>query len=183
MLVLGTSARAVAMTSVVIHQVNYLTNVRSVPLLHASAALGAMVTVSLVGRLGFGLLGDYVDKRYVLIFCTLLQALGIYVLSAVDSMALLWVFVIIYGISYGGAIPVFMAIIGDYFGRANYAAIRGWIQLCHIPSTMIGPIYAGWVYDSTNSYQVAFMSFIVALILGSIFLFFARNPNVTHDRV
>ena len=98
-------------------------------------------------------------------------------------MALLWVFVIIYGISYGGAIPVFMAIIGDYFGRANYATIRGWIQLCHIPSTMIGPIYAGWVYDSTNSYQVAFMSFIVALILGTIFLFFARNPNVTSDRV
>ena len=181
MLVLGTSARAVAMTSVVIHQVNYLTNVRSIPLLHASAALGAMVTVSLVGRLGFGILGDYLDKRYVLIFCTLLQALGIYVLSMVDSMSLLWVFVIIYGISYGGAIPVFMAIIGDYFGRANYAAIRGWIQLFHIRSTMIGPIYAGWVYDSTNSYQVAFMSFIVALVLGTVFLFFARNPNVADD--
>ena len=177
MLVLGTSARAVAMTSVVIHQVNYLTNVRSIPLIHASAALGAMVTVSLVGRLGFGFLGDYLDKRYVLIFCTLLQAVGIYVLSIVDNMTLLWVFVIIYGISYGGAIPVFMAIVGEYFGRKNFATIRGWMQLCHVPSTVVGPVYAGWIYDTTNNYQVAFMSFIVALILGTVFLFLSKKPS------
>ena len=178
MLVLGTSARAVAMTSVVIHQVNYLTNVRSIPLIQASAALGAMVTISLVGRLGFGFLGDYFDKRYVLIFCTLMQAVGIYVLSIVDNMTLLWVFVVIYGISYGGAIPVFMAIMGEYFGRKNFAAIRGWMQLCHVPSTVVGPVYAGWIYDTTNNYQIAFTSFIVALILGTGFLFLSKKPSL-----
>ena len=176
MLVLGTTARAVAMTSVVIHQVNYLSNVRAIPLVQASAALGAMVTISLVGRLGFGVLGDYVEKRYVLIACTLLQALGIFVLANATNMLLVWIFVVIYGIAYGGAIPVFMAIVGEYFGRRNFAAIRGWMQLCHIPATVIGPIYAGWVYDTTDSYQIAFMSFIVALILGTVFLFIARRP-------
>ena len=176
MLVLGTTARAVAMTSVVIHQVNYLTNVRAIPLVQASAALGAMVTISLVGRLGFGVLGDYVEKRYVLIACALLQALGIYVLANATNMFMVWVFVVIYGIAYGGAIPVFMAIVGDYFGRRNFAAIRGWMQLCHIPATVIGPIYAGWVYDTTDNYQIAFMSFIVALVLGTMFLFIARKP-------
>ena len=39
----------------------------------------------------------------------------------------------VYGIAYGGAIPVFMAIVGEYFGRRNFASIRGWMQLCHIP--------------------------------------------------
>jgi MFS family permease len=177
MLVLGTTARAVAMTSVVIHEVNYLTNVRAIPLFHASTALGAMVTISLVGRLGFGVLGDYIEKRYVLIICTLLQAFGIFILSNATSMALVWLFVVIYGIAYGGAIPVFMAVVGEYFGRKNFAAIRGWMQLCHIPATVLGPIYAGWVYDTTDSYQIAFMSFIVALIAGTSFLFLARRPS------
>ena len=176
MLVLGTTARAVAMTSVVIHEVNYLTNVRAIPLVQASAALGAMVTISLVGRLGFGILGDYVEKRYVLIACTLLQALGIFILANATNTFLVWLFVLVYGIAYGGAIPVFMAIVGEYFGRRNFASVRGWMQLCHIPATVVGPIYAGWVYDTTDSYQIAFMSFIVALILGTAFLFIARRP-------
>ena len=176
MLVLGTTARAVAMTSVVIHEVNYLTNVRAIPLVQASAALGAMVTISLVGRIGFGVLGDYVEKRFVLIACTLLQALGIFILANATNTFLVWLFVMVYGIAYGGAIPVFMAIVGEYFGRRNFASIRGWMQLCHIPATVIGPIYAGWVYDTTDSYQIAFMSFIVALILGTAFLFIARRP-------
>lgn len=184
MLVLGTTARAVAMTSVVIHEVNYLTNVRAIPLVQASAALGAMVTISLVGRLGFGLLGDYLEKRYVLIICTLLQALGIFILSNATSMAMVWLFVVVYGIAYGGAIPVFMAIVGEYFGRKNFATIRGWMQLCHIPATVLGPIYAGWIYDTTDSYQIAFLSFIVALVVGTSFLFIARRPSppVTADR-
>ena len=176
MLVLGTTARAVAMTSVVIHEVNYLTNVRAIPLVQASAALGAMVTISLVGRIGFGVLGDYVEKRFVLIACTLLQALGIFILANATNTFLVWLFVMVYGIAYGGAIPVFMAIVGEYFGRRNFASIRGWMQLCHIPATVIGPIYAGWVYDTTDSYQIAFMSFMVALILGTAFLFIARRP-------
>ena len=176
MLVLGTTARAVAMTSVVIHEVNYLTNVRAIPLVQAGAALGAMVTVSLVGRLGFGVLGDYVEKRYVLIVCTLLQALGIFILANASNLLLVWLFVVVYGIAYGGAIPVFMAIVGEYFGRKNFAAIRGWMQLFHIPATVLGPIYAGWIYDTTDSYQIAFMSFMVALILGTAFLFIARRP-------
>lgn len=182
MLVLGTAARAVAMTSVVIHEVKYLTDVRSIPLLQASAALGAMVTVSLVGRLGFGLLADYVQKRYVLIACTLLQALGIYILASVNGMLMVWLFVVVYGIAYGGAIPVYMAVVGEYFGRRNFATIRGWMQLFQIPATVMGPIYAGWVYDTTNSYQFAFTSFIIALVLGTVFLFLARPPSRSGPR-
>ncbi|MFH1560896.1 MAG: MFS transporter [Chloroflexota bacterium] len=177
MLVLGLSARAIAMTSVVIHEVNYLTNVRAIPLVQASAALGAMVTISLVGRLGFGILADYMDKRYVLIICSLLQAVGIYLLANATTMAQVWVFVVFYGIAYGGAIPVFMAVIGEYFGRTNFATIRGFMQFCHIPPTVLGPVYAGWIYDTTNNYQIAFMSIIAALVVGTVFLFFARRPR------
>ena len=177
MLVVGSAARAVAMTSIVVHEVIYLTDVRDIPLIQASAALGAMVAVSLAGRLGFGLLGDFVDKRYVLIVTYLLQALGIYILSGVTSMSQVWLFVVVYGIAYGGAIPVFMAIVGEYFGRRYYATIRGFLQLFLVPATVVGPIYAGWIYDTTDSYQTAFTSFIIVLLVGTAFVFLARRPR------
>lgn len=177
MLILGTGARAFVMTSIVVHQIKYLTEVRDIPLVLASAALGGMVTISLIGRLGFGVLGDFLDKRHIMIGTLLLQTLGIYILMTATSMTEVWLFVVVYGISYGGAIPVYMAIVGEYFGRKNYATIRGFNQLFHIPTTVTGPVFAGWIYDTTGSYTVAFTSFIIAMLIGVGFLVFAKRPN------
>ncbi len=176
MLILGTGARAFAMTSIVVHQVVYLTEVREIPLVQASAALGGMVSISLIGRLGFGILGDYIDKRHLLIGTILLQAVGVYILMTATTIGTVWVFVVVYGIAYGGAIPVYMAIIGEYFGRKNYATIRGFNQLFHVPTTVVGPVFAGWVYDTTGSYNFAFSVFIVTMLIGVGFIFFARKP-------
>lgn len=178
MIVLSSGARSVAMTSIIIHQVVYLTEVRGIPLVQASAALGGMVTISLVGRLSFGFLGDRIDKRYLLIVTYLLQTVGIFLLMGVSSIFQLWVFVVLYGIAYGGAIPLNMAIVGEYFGRLRYATIRGFMQMFLIPATVLGPLYAGWVYDSTGNYEIAFSSFIIAMLVGTVFIFFARRPPV-----
>ena len=177
MLIIGTGARSFAMTSIVVHQVVYLTEIRNIPLIQASAALGIMVSISVVGRLGFGFLGDYVDKRHIMVFTISLQALGVYILMNASSMTQVWVFVVIYGISYGGAIPVYMAIIGEYFGRKNYATIRGFNQLFHVPTTVAGPVFAGWIYDVSGSYTIAFTTFIFALLLGMGFIFLAKRPS------
>ncbi len=176
MLILGTGARAFAMTSIVVHQIVYLTEVRDIPLVQASAALGGMVSISIIGRLGFGILGDYIDKRHLLIGTILLQAVGVYILMTATSLGMVWVFVVVYGIAYGGAIPVYMAIIGEYFGRKNYATIRGFNQLFHIPTTVAGPVFAGWIYDTTGSYNFAFSIFIATMLIGVGFIFFARKP-------
>ena len=182
MLVLSSAARSVAMTSVVVHQVVYLTDVRGISLVYASAALGAMVFVSLIGRLGFGLLGDYVDKRRLISVTYVLQAAGILALMNVTSIRDVWLFVILYGIAYGGAIPLNAAIVGEYFGRASYATIRGLMQFFLMPATVIGPVYAGFVYDRTGSYEIAFTSFIVALLIGTIFIMLARPPSLSPVR-
>ena len=177
MLILGFAARSISMTSIVVHKVAYLTDI-GIPLTHAGAALGGMVFISMVGRFGFGVLGDYIDKRYLFIATYLMQALGIFILDRVTGMATVWLFVVVYGIAYGGAIPLSFSIVGEYFGRKNYATIRGYMQFFLIPATLVGPIYAGLVFDITDSYRIAFMSFIVSLLIGTVFIFFARRPKL-----
>ena len=178
MLVLSSAARSVAMTSIVVHQVVYLTDVRGISLVNASAALGGTVFISVIGRLGFGLLGDYVDKRYLISVAYVLQAAGILVLMNVNGMREVWVFVVLYGIAYGGAIPLFAAIVGEYFGRTSYATIRGLEQFFLMPATVIGPVYAGFVYDRTGSYDIAFISFITSFLIGVVFIMLARRPSL-----
>jgi len=177
LLIAGSSARSIAMTAVILHLPRYLEDT-GMPLQQAGAVLGMMVTLSIVGRIGMGWAGDYVEKRYLLVLACLLQAAGIFILQRVSGMTEVWVFALVYSLGYGGAIPVHMALVGDYFGRRYYATIRGFLQLFVVPATMIGPIYAGWVFDVTGSYQIAFTSFIFALVIGSVFFFFARRPAV-----
>ncbi|MFH1560894.1 MAG: MFS transporter [Chloroflexota bacterium] len=177
MLILGFSARSVTMTSIVVHEVAYLTDI-GIPLTQAGAALGGMVFISLIGRLGFGWLGDYIDKRYLFIATYLLQALGILILDRITGMAMVWLFVVVYGIAYGGAVPLSFAIVGEYYGRKNYATIRGFMQFFLIPATLVGPICAGLVFDITDSYHIAFVSFIFCLLVGTIFILLARKPRL-----
>ena len=182
LLILGFAARNVASTSIVIHQVKYLTDVRDFSLIVASGILGVVVTISMAGRLTFGLAGDFVPKNYALAAGFLLQALGIWILSMADTIGMVWLFAVVYGVGYGATIPVSMAIIGDYFGRRRYATIHGLVQFCLVPVTFIGPVFAGWVFDTTGGYVLAFNTFMIVLLAGAAFMVFARKPTAPPAR-
>ena len=182
LMILGFAARNVASTSIVIHQIKYLTDVRDFSLIVASGILGAVVTISMAGRLTFGLAGDFVPKNYALAAGFLLQALGIWILSMADTIGMVWLFAVVYGVGYGATIPVSMAIIGDYFGRRRYATIHGLVQFCLVPVTFIGPVFAGWIFDTTGEYVIAFNTFMVVLIVGAVFMVFARKPPAPPTR-
>jgi len=67
-----------------------------------------------------------------------------------------------------GTIPLNWALIGDLFGRRSYATLRGIMAVGYGIATFASPIYAGWVFDRTGSYQKALFSFIVAQTLGAL---------------
>ncbi len=85
---------------------------------------------------------------------------------------------VVYGVGCGATIPVSMAIIGDYFGRRGCATIHGLALFFLAPITFIGPVFAGWIFDTTGGYTVAFNTFIVVLIVDAAFMVFARKPSI-----
>ena len=89
----------------------------------------------------------------------------------------LYLFGVIFALGYGVA-PLHISIIGDYFGRKNFATLRGVIALVYAVGIITGPIYAGYIYDVTQSYQVAFVTFIVLYALAAITFVFARRPKL-----
>lgn len=175
-LLLGSATRSVAMTSVVIHQVAYLEDVGFSFDVAKNVAAGT-VFFSLIGRFSFGWLGDYFDKRHILIVSIALQVLGLIILDGVKNMTQIWAYVAVYSIGYGGAIPVWTAMRGEYFGRKYFATIGGIIQFLLMPAAVLGPIFAGLIFDLTKSYHWAFVSFIFSLMLSMVFIYFARRPK------
>ena len=70
-----------------------------------------------------------------------------------------------------GTVPLNWALIGDFFGRGSYATLRGMIGIGTGLGTFVSPIYAGWVFDRTESYfQVLFTFILVHLAAACLFI-------------
>ncbi|MBI4301098.1 MAG: MFS transporter [Chloroflexi bacterium] len=168
--------RMMVVNGIVIHQMPYLLDVgfsRGT----AAFLLGAMAVASIPGRLIYGWLGDIFDKRYVTASTFFLMALSLILLMNVTTLWQMIIFLIIYAPPYGGGVPLYPAMQGEYFGRKAFGAIRGASQLITMWGGIAGPFLAGYVFDVTQSYRLAFLIFAVALLISTGLILLAKRPQ------
>jgi sugar phosphate permease len=69
------------------------------------------------------------------------------------------------------------AVIGDFFGRTNYASIRGAISSVQTAISLPAPVLAGWVFDSTDSYQLALVPVAGCYLLTFVLFWWLQRPG------
>jgi len=172
----------VGASAVMVHIVPYLESVGMERTLAATTVTGVTVC-SLIGRLGFGFLGDFANKRYLIAIGIALQTVGVAILAFVDADRT-WVlipFLLTYAPGFGATIPLRPAIQADYFGPANFGTIMGLMMLVSMPGGLISPILAGWIFDVTGSYQLAWQWFALVSLPAIPMILLARAPLVSRD--
>jgi MFS family permease len=132
------------------------------------AALVAMFIPlsSIVGRLSFGWLGDLFDKRYLLVMCFLFEIIGLAFLSYAEVLWHLITFLAFFGPALGGAVALRSIILREHFGRRALGSIQGLITALMTIGAIVGPVYAGWVFDVRGEYQMVWLTFIGAILAG-----------------
>ena len=168
--------RACILSSLVVHEIPHLESV-GFSYQTAANALGAMTLVSVPGRLGFGWLGDRIDKRLLLLITCLLQAAGIFILTNATTLPMVYFFVVVYGLGYGGAIPLTIAFRGELFGRRIFATIGGVTTAMTAIATVGSPVFAGYLYDVSQSYRVPFYIFMVLICVAGVIFLMVRRPR------
>lgn len=148
--------------TVIVHQIPFMEDSLGFSSQAASLVAMAMPIVSLAGRLGFGWLADYVDKRKVLAAAYLFVAVGILLFAMVHSAWQVPFYLAFFGPGWGGFIAVRPAFQADYFGLRAFGGIQGLMFTVASVGSFVGPIFAGAVYDITDSYRLGF--FIVGLV-------------------
>jgi len=63
--------------------------------------------------------------------------------------------------------PLAWAMIGDFFGRRNYATLRGWQHLPDQLMSMSTPVWMGVVVDQTGSYKWALIPLAAIYVLAA----------------
>jgi OFA family oxalate/formate antiporter-like MFS transporter len=79
-----------------------------------------------------------------------------------------------YGLSYSAPLVLLPIFIAEVFGTRNFPVVGAAIGvLGNIAGGFAGPVFAGWVFDITGSYGIAFAVFAAALVLSSVLILVA----------
>ncbi|MDE2900391.1 MAG: MFS transporter [Chloroflexota bacterium] len=169
--------RQFAVGAISLHVVPFLVDTgRSLEV--ASTILAATTTASVVGRLGFGWLADRFPPRYIMAVSMVMVGVGALILTNVGAgWTLLVLYIAVYAVGWGGGAVTMNATRGAYFGRRAFGTISGTMDFVQMFGLVLGPIYAGIVYDVTESYTIAFMSFAVSAAASGILMVFLRPPR------
>jgi MFS family permease len=137
----------------------------------AAGAVALLSVFSIPGRLLFGKLGDIMDKRYVMMIAASLHVVGFAILLKTTNLTMLYVYSVLVGVGLAGLMPILPGLLADYFGRRQFGVIYGALETVTMLGVMIGPVYGGWIFDTTRSYYLAFLSGIVITLLAIILIY------------
>ena len=143
----------------------------------AAGVLGSMGMVSIVGRLGGGFMNDAFGTKPVAVASVCLLAVSCLILAYAQNLWQVMLFVAIYAPSYGCSAATMPAIKGDYFGRKSFGSILGLSGMVQMGGSMLGPIFAAYVFDTSGSYSIAFLTFAGLLIISAAMFMSLKKPR------
>jgi OFA family oxalate/formate antiporter-like MFS transporter len=171
------SARQLVSGSVAVFLIPFLQDDRGLSLTQAATVLSVMALVGAPGRVIFGWLGDIFPKRYVMAGCFIFQAVGLLLFTYVQGILGIAFFLVLYAPTYAGVLPLIPAIQGEYFGRKWFGTIRGMMTPITLISGVVGPVFAGTVFDVTGSYRPAFTVLAGSILLALMLVLTAKPPK------
>lgn len=130
--------------------------------------VGLLSLSSLIMNPIMGWLGDTFPKQKLSGMAMLGGSVAILVL--LNHSGHLWqavLFVVLLAFS-ETANPLAWAIMGDFFGRRNYATLRGWQHLPDQLMSMSTPVWMGVVVDQTGSYTWALVPLVVIYAVAAV---------------
>lgn len=173
----GHASALLVVTAVQVHLVLHLTD----SLHYADGAarwiLTSMILMQVIGQVAGGALGDRMSKRFIVIVCMAMHAVGLLLIAwAGRNLFAVAGFAVLHGIAWGTRGPMMQAIRADYFGRTHFGSISGWSSVITTIGPILGPIIAGFLYDWTGSYQLGFTVVALMAAAGSVFFVLSTRP-------
>jgi MFS family permease len=142
----------------------------------AALVLSAMAGAGSIGKPLFGALADRIDKRSAVWMAAGLQLCGSGLFIGARSYPLLIAAALVFGLGMGGIVPLQGALIGAAFGRRAFGRAMGLLALAMLPLIVVSSPFAGYVFDRTGSYDLAFTVFTGMFALSMVVLLMLRLP-------
>jgi MFS family permease len=175
LIALATSMRVICSSAVLVHFVPILVW-RGLTAQRAAFFLAFVALLGMPTHLLMGWLADRVNKPRLMATCMAIASLSLLLIFRGDTDWHLWPALVLFSL-FEGLFPVTWATVSDFFGRRNFAKIRGSMSFFYMWGSVIGPVAAGLVYDHTKSYDALLWALMAACALTALCYALLKPPN------
>jgi len=135
----------------IIHTVSYAVSC-GIPLIAAVSIYSLEGFAGLGGRIAFGILGDRLGAKRVLVAGLLVQAFGALAYVFVRDLAAFYAVAAVFGFIYAGTMPLYAALARANFPLKIMGTVIGGTAMAGSLGMSAGPVAGGLIYDTFGSY-------------------------------
>ena len=146
-----------------------------IPTMAAVSIYGVEGLAGLVGRLFFGVAADRLGVKRVIVAGLLLQALAIPAYLAVRDIGDFYLLAMVFGMAYGGVMPLYAVLARDYFSQSIMGTVLGGATMLSSLGMALGPLGGGWIFDTFGNYGWLYIG-SAGLALGAVAIALAFPP-------
>jgi MFS family permease len=147
--------------------------------LYAAEVLGLGAFLSLPGVIITGWVSDYIGRELSAVITYGTSIIGVacaLLITSPDQHLLLWLHSCFFGLTWGARGPAITAKTADLFPGPRLGTILGAITIGTGIGSASGSWLAGWSFDVTGSYHLAFWLSIFFYACGSVAFWMLRRP-------
>jgi MFS family permease len=173
----ATAIRVIVLSAINVHYVALMVWKGMTPQ-RAAFFLAAQAFMALPSHLLFGWIGDRLNKPKLMATCMLLATSAMLILAYVHAEWAILIFIALFSVV-ESTFPVNWSTVGEYFGRRNFAKIRGSMSFVSTWGSVIGPVITGAIYDYTRSYEIMIWASALLLLVASLLYAMVKKPALT----
>ena len=87
-----------------------------------------------------------------------------------------YLFVVLMAMEQGGSTLNWVAL-GNFFGRRSFATIMGIMSVAFNLGMLVSPIYAGIIFDRTDSYTLVMVTCLPIYLISAVFFLVVQKPG------
>jgi hypothetical protein len=147
--------------------------------LYAAGVLGIGAFLAIAGTIFTGTLSDYIGRELSAILAYGVSIVGVVCALAItgsDQGWLSWLHACFFGLTWGARGPAITAKTADLFPGPQLGTILGVITIGSGSGSAAGSWAAGWIFDVSGSYRLAFTTSIAAYLCGCGAFWALRRP-------
>lgn len=153
--------------AIIVHIVPYAVD-EGISTASAASILATIGGLAIVGRIVLGSAADRIGSKQALIIGFILSVAALLWLVPSAGMWKLLLFAAVLGFGEGGNAAVVPPLVAGLFGLRSHGLILGAIVLGYSIGAAAGPLLAGYMFDTTDSYRMAFLVAIAVCLIGLI---------------
>jgi MFS family permease len=159
---------------VMVHIVPHATDL-GISSINAAGILALIGAVSIISKIAMGRVGDIIGNKRGFIIGFILVFLSLSWLLFTRELWGFYLFAVIFAVGFGAHIAQHSPAVAGLFGLTAHGSIYGVLGLGMTAGEALGPVVAGYIFDITKDYKIAFLVTIVVCISGLILTALTRT--------